>query len=117
MLADYFRVLVFALVGVGFFQLSSVLRGVRAGTGGDARTPKPTSAEWSPWAPPGCPPTSAFTCLPSFVIFDVEALFIFPWAVQFKTLGVEGFVAVLVFVGLLFMGLVYAWKKGALKWE
>jgi NADH:ubiquinone oxidoreductase subunit 3 (subunit A) len=76
------------------------------------------NAAWSPWASPWVSPNIRFYVFALlFVIFDVEALFIFPWAVQFKTLGVEGFVAVLVFVGLLFMGLVYAWKKGALKWE
>jgi NADH:ubiquinone oxidoreductase subunit 3 (subunit A) len=52
-----------------------------------------------------------------FVVFDVEALFVFPWAVQMRSLGISGFVEVLIFVGVLLFGLVYAWKKGALKWE
>jgi NADH-quinone oxidoreductase subunit A len=51
-----------------------------------------------------------------FVIFDIEAIFIFPWAVIFDDLGVFGFVEMLVFVALLFAGYVYAWKKGALEW-
>ena len=51
-----------------------------------------------------------------FVIFDIEAVFIFPWAVIFDQLGVYGFVEMLSFIGLLFAGYIYAWKKGALEW-
>ena len=51
-----------------------------------------------------------------FVIFDIEAVFIFPWAVIFDDLGVYGFVEMLSFIGLLFAGYIYAWKKGALEW-
>ena len=51
-----------------------------------------------------------------FVIFDIEAIFIFPWAVIFDDLGLFGFVAMLIFIYGLFEGLVYAWKKGALEW-
>ena len=51
-----------------------------------------------------------------FVIFDIEAIFIFPWAVIFDQLGVFGFVEMLTFIGLLFVGYIYAWKKGALEW-
>ena len=51
-----------------------------------------------------------------FVIFDIEAVFIFPWAVIFDELGLYGFVEMMSFIGLLFAGYVYAWKKGALEW-
>ena len=51
-----------------------------------------------------------------FLIFDVEAAFLFPWAVVYQDLGVYGFVEMVVFVLILGVGLVYAWKKGALKW-
>jgi NADH-quinone oxidoreductase subunit A len=51
-----------------------------------------------------------------FVIFDIEAIFIYPWAVIFDDLGLYGFVEMLSFIGLLFAGYVYAWKKGALEW-
>jgi len=51
-----------------------------------------------------------------FVIFDIEAIFMFPWAVIFDDLGLFGFVEMLSFIGLLFLGYVYAWKKGALEW-
>ena len=51
-----------------------------------------------------------------FVIFDIEAVFIYPWAVIFDDLGTYGFVEMLVFIALLFAGYIYAWKKGALEW-
>ncbi len=52
-----------------------------------------------------------------FVIFDIEAIFLFPWAVLFTQLGLYGFVEMLVFIGILLVGLAYVWKKGALEWE
>lgn len=52
-----------------------------------------------------------------FVIFDVEAIFIYPWAVGFRSLGLFGFVEMMIFLAVLAVGLVYAWKKGALEWD
>jgi NADH-quinone oxidoreductase subunit A len=50
------------------------------------------------------------------LIFDVEAAFLYPWAVIYRELGLYGFVEMVIFVLILGVGLVYAWKKGALKW-
>jgi NADH-quinone oxidoreductase subunit A len=52
-----------------------------------------------------------------FIVFDVEAVFLYPWAVLFKELGWSGYTAMGVFVFTVAMGLVYVWKKGALDWE
>ncbi len=52
-----------------------------------------------------------------FVLFDVEVIFFYPYAVNFRELKWEGFIAVLMFVSLFIAGLVYIFKKGALKWE
>ncbi len=52
-----------------------------------------------------------------FVIFDVVTVFIYPWAVNIRTVDWSGFVAMLVFVAILFAGLAYAWKKKALEWK
>ena len=52
-----------------------------------------------------------------FVLFDVETLFIYPWAVSYRELALNGFLEMIVFLGVLMLGLAYAWKKGALKWE
>jgi NADH-quinone oxidoreductase subunit A len=51
-----------------------------------------------------------------FVIFDVEAVFIFPWAVRLESLSVFGLVEMTAFIVLLTLGLVYAWRKGVLRW-
>ncbi|MEO0407461.1 MAG: photosynthetic/respiratory NAD(P)H-quinone oxidoreductase subunit C [Cyanobacteria bacterium P01_A01_bin.135] len=52
-----------------------------------------------------------------FVIFDVEVVFLYPWAVAFNQLGLLAFIEVLIFVAILVVGLVYAWRKGALEWS
>lgn len=52
-----------------------------------------------------------------FVIFDIEIVFMFPWAVAFNTLGLVGLVEMIVFIGILVVGFWYAWKKGALEWD
>jgi NADH-quinone oxidoreductase subunit A len=51
-----------------------------------------------------------------FVVFDVETVFLFPWAVQFKRLGAYGFIEMFVFLGILVLGYLWVWKKGALEW-
>lgn len=52
-----------------------------------------------------------------FILFDVEVIFMYPWAVDFKMLGAFGLIEMIVFIGLLMVGFIYAWKKGALQWQ
>jgi len=52
-----------------------------------------------------------------FLIFDVEIVFLYPWAVMFKRLHIFAFVEMVIFLGVLVLGLVYIWKKGGLEWE
>jgi NADH-quinone oxidoreductase subunit A len=52
-----------------------------------------------------------------FLVFDVEVVFIYPWAVVFKELSWFGFIEILIFVVLLFAAYLYAWSEGALQWE
>ena len=52
-----------------------------------------------------------------FVIFDIETVFIYPWAVAFKKLGLFAFIEMVLFIAILAFGLVYAWKKKMLEWE
>ena len=52
-----------------------------------------------------------------FIIFDLEVAFLFPWAVAFGDLGWFGFSSMMIFLGILTVGFVYEWKKGALEWE
>jgi NADH-quinone oxidoreductase subunit A len=52
-----------------------------------------------------------------FIIFDLEIAFLFPWAVVLREIGMFGFGAMMLFLGILVIGFVYEWKKGALQWE
>jgi NADH-quinone oxidoreductase subunit A len=52
-----------------------------------------------------------------FIIFDIEVMLIFPWAVQVRALGWPGFLAMVVFLGILMLGFLYMWKKGGLEWD
>ena len=52
-----------------------------------------------------------------FILFDIEVIFFLPWAVVFRKLGLFGLLEMAVFIGILLIGYVYAWKKGALEWE
>jgi NADH-quinone oxidoreductase subunit A len=52
-----------------------------------------------------------------FLVIDIEAVFLVPWAIRFRSLGGAGLVEMAIFVGLLLVGWLYAWKKGALQWQ
>ncbi len=52
-----------------------------------------------------------------FIIFDLEIAFLFPWAVALNEIGMFGFFSMMVFLGILVVGFIYEWKKGALEWE
>jgi len=52
-----------------------------------------------------------------FILFDIETVFLIPWAVAYKSLGIFAFVEVLVFIGILVAAYAYVWKRGALEWE
>jgi hypothetical protein len=52
-----------------------------------------------------------------FIIFDIEAIFLYPWAVAFRRLGLFGLMEMLVFIGLVFVAYLYVWQKGGLEWE
>ena len=52
-----------------------------------------------------------------FILFDLEIAFLFPWAVVLKEIGLFGFLAMMVFLGILVVGFIYEWMKGALEWE
>jgi NADH-quinone oxidoreductase subunit A len=52
-----------------------------------------------------------------FIVFDVEVVFLYPWALMFRRLGVFGFVEMMIFLFVLTLGLIYVWRKGALEWD
>jgi NADH-quinone oxidoreductase subunit A len=52
-----------------------------------------------------------------FVVFDVEAVFLYPWAIVFDRIGLYAFIEMMIFIAILFVGYLYAWKKEAFKWD
>ena len=52
-----------------------------------------------------------------FILFDIEVVFLYPWAVNFRSLGYAGYVEMLVFIFILMLGYLYLWKRGALEWD
>ena len=52
-----------------------------------------------------------------FILFDIDVVFFLPWAIVFRQLGLFGLIEMVIFIVILFVGYVYAWKKGALEWE
>lgn len=61
--------------------------------------------------------TSYFLYALLFVIFDIETIYLFPWAVKFQSLGLFAFIEMIIFLFILIVGLWYAWKEGALEWQ
>lgn len=113
----YLYVGIFMLLIVGF--VATVLALARLISPGHRSKTKAQTYETGestvtdPWRPF---PVRYYVFALTFLIFDVEALFLFPWAVIYQDIGLYGFVQMLIFVTILSLGLVYEWKKGALKW-
>jgi NADH-quinone oxidoreductase subunit A len=114
----YLYVGLFILLVVGFVATTLVLARLIAPSsrrsrvqGQNYETGEVTVTD--PWRPF---PVRYYVFALLFLIFDVEAAFLYPWAVIYRGLGVYGFVEMVIFVLILGVGLAYAWKKGALKW-
>ena len=120
-MSDFLRsFLTAAIFGAFAVLLASLLLGI----GSAIRPTKPSSQKYIPYES-GVDPIGdgwsqsqiryyLFALL--FVMFDVEAVFIFPWATRLETYGTFGLVEMAVFIAILLLGLVYAWRKGVLKW-
>lgn len=67
--------------------------------------------------PQGQMPVHFYIVAMLFIVFDVELVFLFPWAVNFREMGLFGLAEMAVFMGFVVLGYLYAWKKGALEWE
>ncbi len=118
MLVDYGRLLILLLfglsVGVGTLLVVGPLFRFKSQ---DDRAHVPFECGMEPVGSPYVPIDLRFYLFALlFVLFDVEALFLFPWAVVFKELGWLGFVEMMAFVAVLMFGLFYAWRKGGLEW-
>ena len=118
MLGAYLPILVLVVIAV-LFGLGSVIFSTLIGE------KKPSKVKLAPYEC-GCEPVGTarerfsikfYLIAMLFILFDIEAVFLYPWSVIFKRLGMFGLVEMGVFIVILFVGYVYVWKKGALEWE
>lgn len=115
---NYVPILFFIVLAIGFGAVSLL-------AGWVVRPSRPYRAKLAPYES-GSPlfsdarvqfPMRYYIIAMLFVIFDIEFVFLFPWAVDFKRLGLLGLMEMIVFIGILLVGFWYAWKKGALEWD
>jgi len=115
---NYIPIVLQSLVAAGFVALVLVLTHLlgprRAGKNKDASFECGIDAQGNARIPVS---VKYFMTAILFVLFDVEIVFFYPYAVNFKEMGFEGFMAVLVFVSVFMCGFFYVWKKGALEWD
>ena len=122
MLEGYFPILMFVLVGVVVGVVPVVAGGVASRLLGVHR---PDSEKLSPYE---CGfeafedarmkfDVRYYLVAILFILFDLEIAFLFPWAVVLQEIGFFGFMSMMVFLGILVVGFIYEWKKGALEWE
>lgn len=115
---NYIPIIIFMVIVAGFGAVTLLLGWV-------FRPSRPYKAKLAPYES-GSPlfsdarvqfPMRYYIIAMFFVIFDIEAVFLYPWAVSFRNLGLVGLIAMILFIDLLFVGYWYAWKKGALEWD
>ncbi len=119
MLAQYGNILIFIVFGAGFAAVNLlVLSPLLRFKSNDARQKIVYECGMEPVGTPYAPMDIHFYIFALlFVVFDVETLFLYPWAIIFRELGWNGFAGMLLFVGVLLFGLIYTWRRGALRWE
>jgi NADH-quinone oxidoreductase subunit A len=118
MLAQYGHILLFILFGFGFAVVNLVVASLIRFKSNDKIQKIAYECGMEPIGSPYVKIDLRFYLFALlFVAFDVEALFLYPWAVTFRELGLVGFIDMMAFVAILLLGLVYVWKRGALQWE
>lgn len=118
MLQEYVGILIAfviaAAIGGGFIVLTTLMGPKKP----SAVKNEPFECGKSPFMRPGGRfPVKFYLIAMLFILFDIEVVFLFPWAVVFKELGWTGYLQMVLFLGVVVLGFVYAWKKGALEWE
>jgi NADH-quinone oxidoreductase subunit A len=122
LLASYFPILMFlaigTAVGVGALVTSGVLARVFGNQNPDSEKLSPYECGFEAFEDARMKfDVRYYLVAILFILFDLEIAFLFPWAIVLQDLGWFGLVAMLVFLGILVVGFIYEWKKGALEWE
>ena len=115
---SYIPILVFCAVAVGFLIVSLMAARIlrHKGSGRTSREPYECGNEPDSFAHDHRFSIRYYLIAVLFVIFDVETIFLFPWAVMFDKLALFGFIEMVVFLFILIIGYVYVWNRGALDW-
>jgi NADH-quinone oxidoreductase subunit A len=117
-LDQYLPVLLFILVGIGVGVLPQVLGRLLGPVRPDSEKNSPYECGFEAFEDARMKfDVRYYLVAILFILFDLEIAFLFPWAVALKEIGPAGFWSVMVFLGILVVGFVYEWKKGALDWE
>ena len=118
MLLDYLPLLVLIILATGLAGLVVIIGHLFGPRRPTARKAMPYESGMRPIGPGARRmPVRFYLVAVLFILFDIEVVFFLPWAVVFKQLGWFGLVEMLIFIVILLVGYVYAWKKGALEWE
>ncbi|MDA8095436.1 MAG: NADH-quinone oxidoreductase subunit A [Betaproteobacteria bacterium] len=118
MLAGYFPILLFILVGLAFGLVPVLMGRLLAPHRPDSEKLSPYECGFEAFEDARMKfDVRYYLVAILFILFDLEIAFLFPWAVVLDKLGWTGFVAMMVFLGILLVGFVYEWTKGALEWE
>jgi len=122
LLANYFPILLFlaigAAVGVGSLVASGVLARLTGSQNPDAEKLSPYECGFEAFEDARMKfDVRYYLVAILFILFDLEIAFLFPWAIVLRDLGWFGVVAMAIFLGILVVGFIYEWKKGALEWE
>jgi len=117
-LNQYLPVLLFILVGVGVGVVPQVLGRLLGPVRPDSEKNSPYECGFEAFEDARMKfDVRYYLVAILFILFDLEIAFLFPWAVAVKDVGLVGFWSVMIFLGILVVGFVYEWKKGALDWE
>jgi NADH-quinone oxidoreductase subunit A len=118
MLAEYFPILLFILVGLAVGVAPMVLGALLGPRRPDPEKLSPYECGFEAFEDARMKfDVRYYLVAILFILFDLEIAFLFPWAVVINDIGFAGFVSMMVFLGILVVGFVYEWMKGALEWE
>jgi NADH-quinone oxidoreductase subunit A len=118
MLAEYFPVLLFILVGIGVGVAPMILGKLLAPNRPDPEKLSPYECGFEAFEDARMKfDVRYYLVAILFILFDLEIAFLFPWATVINDIGFAGFVSMMVFLAILVVGFVYEWQKGALEWE
>jgi NADH-quinone oxidoreductase subunit A len=118
MLENYFPILLFILVGLGFGVVPMLAGWLLGPRRPDAEKQSPYECGFEAFEDARMKfDVRYYLVAILFILFDLEIAFLFPWAVVLEELGMFGFVSMVIFLGILVVGFVYEWMKGALEWE